>query len=423
MRRQLLQLACRHLLRHKGNRSCTPNVVLWQHRLCSFTRTSDHENMHVKTTQAGKTAGKINIQQTYLEVSHVSWPRSIKLNYVWLRDHCRCNTCYNHTTHQRNLDILDIPLNIQPKRSSIQGEELLTLWPDGHESAYSLDWLWRNSHEVFVNSQIRDVKLWDGYCVEGNIAKVDVYQYMNTEKGVYDVVKSLVEFGVGIVINVPTTVEATEEVVQQISHVQHTLFGGMWQFSNKLEHYDTAYTQQALGAHNDNTYFTEAAGLQVFHCVQHDGDGGETLLVDGFRAADDLKRTHPQSFHRLSTIPLEAEYLEPRRNYYNVDTMLKLHPITKQMEQIRFNLLDRATLRTVPAEEIPQLYEDICLLATKVKDPAGEWWFKLQPGTVLLIDNWRVLHGRGAYTGFRKMTGCYVGRADYMSKARVLGLV
>jgi hypothetical protein len=55
---------------------------------------------------------------------------------------------------------------------------------------------------------------------------------------------------------VPATVEATERVV----YVQHTMFGGMWEFSDHLVHYDTAYTHQALGAHNDNTYFTEAAG-------------------------------------------------------------------------------------------------------------------------------------------------------------------
>jgi hypothetical protein len=54
--------------------------------------------------------------------------------------------------------------------------------------------------------------------------------------------------------------DATEKVVQKIAHVQHTMFGGMWEFSDHLDHYDTAYTHQALGAHNDNTYFTEAAG-------------------------------------------------------------------------------------------------------------------------------------------------------------------
>jgi alpha-ketoglutarate-dependent taurine dioxygenase len=80
-------------------------------------------------------------------------------------------------------------------------------------------------------------------------------------------------------------------------------------------------------------------------------------------------------------------------------------------------------MRILPAEQIPQLYEDIHLLAAKVKDPEGEWWLKLHPGMVLFIDNWRILHGRASYTGHRTMTGCYIGRADYISKAKVLGII
>lgn len=34
----------------------------------------------------------------------------------------------------------------------------------------------------------------------------------------------------------------------------------MWEVSNDLLHEDLAYTNVALEAHNDNTYFTEAAG-------------------------------------------------------------------------------------------------------------------------------------------------------------------
>jgi len=80
-------------------------------------------------------------------------------------------------------------------------------------------------------------------------------------------------------------------------------------------------------------------------------------------------------------------------------------------------------MRTLPPDQIHQLYEDIHLLAATVKEPQGEWWLKLHPGTVLFVDNWRVLHGRASYTGLRKMTGCYVSRSDYISKARVLGII
>lgn len=40
----------------------------------------------------------------------------------------------------------------------------------------------------------------------------------------------------------------------------------------------------------------------------------------------------------------------------------------------------------------------------------------------LFIDNWRVLHGREAFTGYRQLCGCYLTRDDVLNTARLLGL-
>jgi trimethyllysine dioxygenase len=45
---------------------------------------------------------------------------------------------------------------------------------------------------------------------------------------------------------------------------------------------------------------------------------------------------------------------------------------------------------------------------------------RLLPGTVLLFDNWRTLHGRRAYQGFRRLCGAYLNKEDFDSKLRVL---
>jgi len=42
---------------------------------------------------------------------------------------------------------------------------------------------------------------------------------------------------------------------------------------------------------------------------------------------------------------------------------------------------------------------------------------------MLVFDNWRILHGRGAFQGRRKMAGAYVNREDYESRVRLSGLV
>ena len=48
-----------------------------------------------------------------------------------------------------------------------------------------------------------------------------------------------------------------------------------------------------------------------------------------------------------------------------------------------------------------------------------QWRHVLAPGEALLFDNWRVLHGRAAYTGHRRLCGGYVNREDVESRRRV----
>lgn len=62
-------------------------------------------------------------------------------------------------------------------------------------------------------------------------------------------------------LKVPSSVEATEEVIKCIAPPQRTMFGDMWHVrSNLMDHLDTAYTSVELGAHNDTTYFIDSAG-------------------------------------------------------------------------------------------------------------------------------------------------------------------
>jgi trimethyllysine dioxygenase len=39
---------------------------------------------------------------------------------------------------------------------------------------------------------------------------------------------------------------------------------------------------------------------------------------------------------------------------------------------------------------------------------------------VLLFDNWRVLHARDAYTGYRRLAGVYLNKEDVESRLRHL---
>lgn len=59
---------------------------------------------------------------------------------------------------------------------------------------------------------------------------------------------------------VQPSAEATETVCKALGGIQHTIFGATWEFTTVADHADTAYTNLPLAAHNDNIYWTEAAG-------------------------------------------------------------------------------------------------------------------------------------------------------------------
>jgi trimethyllysine dioxygenase len=53
-------------------------------------------------------------------------------------------------------------------------------------------------------------------------------------------------------------------------------------------------------------------------------------------------------------------------------------------------------------------------------DPSLQHRRRLLPGSVLLFDNWRVLHARDAYTGYRRLAGVYLNKEDVESRLRSL---
>ena len=84
-----------------------------------------------------------------------------------------------------------------------------------------------------------------------------------------------------------------------------------------------------------------------------------------------------------------------------------------------FNNDDRAPF-LLPEAEMIAFYDAIRVFDTIVNDAARQWRHVLAPGEAMLFDNWRVLHGRSAYTGLRRMCGGYVNREDIESRLRQL---
>jgi trimethyllysine dioxygenase len=254
-------------------------------------------------------------------------------------------------------------------------------------------------------------------------ARVDYRDYLVDDEAGKQVVKSLINYGVAFVEKVPANAQQTEFVIRKLFPIHKTLFGEMWTFSDSMDHRDTAYTKEFLGPHHDNTYFNDASGLQILHCIFHEGTDGDTFLVDGFKVCEKIREDHPDVFKRLCETMVPAEYIEEGKHHKHSAPIIKIDPITGRLQQIRYNLYDRAPFDSLPQNKIRQFYKDLKILTNEMDNRENQWWFKLCPGTVMIFDNWRVLHARNHYTGKRTMTGCYVSRTEFQSLARTMNFI
>lgn len=79
---------------------------------------------------------------------------------------------------------------------------------------------------------------------------------------------------------------------------------------------------------------------------------------------------------------------------------------TGELLRVRWNSSDRAGVE-MPIGEVGKWYDAARKFDALLKKKENEYWEQLQPGTVLIFDNWRVLHGRAAFTGKRRICGAY----------------
>ncbi|XP_040830608.1 trimethyllysine dioxygenase, mitochondrial isoform X2 [Ochotona curzoniae] len=266
----------------------------------------------------------------------------MRFDYVWLRDHCRSASCYNSKTHQRSLDTASVDLCIKPKTIRLDATTLFFTWPDGHVTRYDLDWLVRNSYEGQKQKVIQPRILWNAEIYQqAQVPSVDFQSFLETNEGLKKFLQNFLLYGIAFVENVPPTQEHTARLAERISLIRETIYGRMWHFTSDFSRGDTAYTKLALDRHTDTTYFQEPCGIQVFHCLKHEGTGGKTLLVDGFYAAEQVLQKAPEEFELLSKVPLKHEYIENVGESHNhmigVGPVLNIYPWNKELYLIRFS--------------------------------------------------------------------------------------
>lgn len=362
--------------------------------------------------------------------------RETVLPHLWLRDNCRCSHCVNPDTAQRNFDTFSIPPKVHALDAVIEDGNLHVTWShENHRSVYPMEFIIDYIKSPSPRSKAPLPVHWTAPEVKNSAPTVSFDEVMdpNSEEGIATLTRFIQSHGFAFVSDTPVSPEETQRLLEHIGPIRNTHYGGFYDFIPDLALADTAYTNLALPAHTDTTYFTEPAGLQAFHLLSHQAppsatsgaaaaEGGESLLVDGFKAAETLLKENPESHRVLSQygIPWHASgnkgvAISPVRKF----PVLELQDeSSKQVMRVRWNNDDRGVVPLGNHSETEAWYKAARDWNEIIKSKKMEYWVQLTPGNVLIFDNWRVLHGRSAFEGVRRICGGYINRDDFMSRWR-----
>lgn len=197
--------------------------------------------------------------------------------------------------------------------------------------------------------------------------------------------------GFSFVVDTPPTPEATESLLEKVGPIRTTHYGGFYDFIPDLALADTAYTNLALPAHTDTTYFSEPAGLQAFHLLSHrappnakpsdDALGGQSLLVDGFQVASTLKKESPEAYETLRTIQIpwhasgnKGIAIVPDHTYPVIEED------NGELTRVRWNNDDRGIVDVFNADK---WYSAARKWNEIIRRRSSEYWFQLTPGRVV----------------------------------------
>ena len=206
-----------------------------------------------------------------------------------------------------------------------------------------------------------------------------------------------------------------------------TFYGRIIEITDSEEFSDIAFTQTGLGPHTDMGYLVCPPGVVTMQCVYHSGEGGESVLSDGYHMAKQLQAESPDMYKMLTTMPVTISNRSEERATRHWFTLraptIALNPVTNEPETIRYTNIDKGPLDNIPQYQLPEFYSALTEFSRMTEDPKYQLRFKLKAGTVMFIDNHRLLHARTAYTGRRCIFVTFLPRDDTMSAARMLELV
>lgn len=331
----------------------------------------------------------------------VHWPsgKVSHLHYLWLRDNCSCEECRVVQTSEKRFMISDVPVDVAPLAVSLDGDRLVLVWPDGHETVYG-------GADIEALSA-RDSVEWTPWDSRFSPSRYRFQAFLDDDSLAAAAIADFLDKG-AIVLQQATARPGTLELLApRLGPIREVLFARIHDVQLDPHGYNVAHTSNGLPPHNDFASYSWPPSVQALHMLVNEAGGGESVIVDGWNVLSTLRERHPDHFRVLCEVPVPFREFDDDNETYAVAPLVRCDA-DGNIVALRFSNQLMQTLNPGASGigEFYRAYHALCglLTADNVKSR-----FRLDGGDILIVAAHRVLHGREAFdaAGSRHLQDAY----------------
>ncbi len=331
----------------------------------------------------------------------VRWPSGqvSRLHYLWLRDNCNCEECRVVQTSEKRFMISDVAVDIAPLAVTLDGNRLVLVWPDGHETVYD-----GQDIEALHAAGAGEWTPWDGGF---SPPRYPFRAFLDDDALAATAITEFLDKGAVILQQAPAQPGTLELLSPRLGPIREVLFARIHDVKVDPSGYNVAHTSIGLPPHNDFASYSWPPSVQALHMLVNEADGGESVIVDGWDVLSALRERHPGHFRALCEMPVPFREFDDDNETYAVAPLVRCDA-DGNIVSLRFSnqLMQTLDPGSPGVGDFYRAYHALCGLLTADGAKAR---FRLVGGDILLVAAHRVLHGREAFapTGRRHLQDAY----------------
>ena len=344
---------------------------------------------------------------------------SKEIHPFWLRERVSNEEYFDINTQQRKFDPTFLNTDISIESVSIDNNLLKVNFNDGVNFKLEIEKIIQEfSKDDFLIRSIKKQK-WDSTLK--NIKKYNYSDKIFESREMYYLLTEFYKNGFVIFKNVPTKDNFIVKFANSIGSVRRTNFGEHFNVKSVPNPNDLAYTSLPLAPHTDNPYRNPVPCIQLLHCITNEVNGGFSTLVDGYTVTEDLKKDYKEYYDILTKVKVKFKFIDKNVVLESWSELIKLDE-NKKFKQVKFSpRLDFVPI--LDKDELDLYYKARNSISAMYNSDNYRIEFKLMPGDLLMMDNYRLLHGRTEFDtneGSRFLQGAYIDFDSTEGKLRHL---